>query len=229
MIKNIQSNEDIYARLSIGASTVFITLLILLHIIKSDVNPTWNFISEYQLGEFGWLMRLAFFSLAVSCFTLFMTIKKHIKSFIGKIGILLMLLSGIGFVIGGMFNPDPLTTIESELTTSGNLHQMGAMLDNIPIAAILILFSLISWSKSYKREKRLLIIGTIIPIIGSVIFIISMALLFPEDGIFGPNVKLGWPNRIMILSHSIWLILISYCSIRINNKQLLEQHMDAVK
>ena len=46
----------------IGA-IVFIALLVLLHIINTAVNPIWQPISEYALGNAGWLMNITFFSL----------------------------------------------------------------------------------------------------------------------------------------------------------------------
>ena len=62
-----QGNDVTMTKWSLWAGITFIILLALLHVIKPDIEPSWNFISEYQVGHFGWLMSLAFVSLALSC------------------------------------------------------------------------------------------------------------------------------------------------------------------
>jgi Protein of unknown function (DUF998) len=44
-----------------------------LHVLKPEMDPSWHMISEYALGRHGWIMRLAFISLAISCVALFFT------------------------------------------------------------------------------------------------------------------------------------------------------------
>jgi hypothetical protein len=46
---------------------------------------------------------------------------------------------------------------------------------------------------------------------------ISLVLLFavigimlPQAGGFGPDVWIGWPNRILMLSYGLWLMTVSY-------------------
>ena len=41
-----------------------VLLLGSLHLLEPEFNPSWRFLSQYELGEFGWLMRLAFLALA---------------------------------------------------------------------------------------------------------------------------------------------------------------------
>jgi hypothetical protein len=54
------------ARLSIASGVLFVLLLGSLHLLEPEFDPTWRFISEYALGNFGWMMRLAFLALATS-------------------------------------------------------------------------------------------------------------------------------------------------------------------
>jgi hypothetical protein len=39
-------------------------LLLGMHVLKPEIAPSWRFISEYALGDFGWLMHLAFLAFA---------------------------------------------------------------------------------------------------------------------------------------------------------------------
>ena len=52
------------ARLSFARAAMFTVLLAALHFIKPGLDPSWHFISEYAIGDYGWIMVLAFPSLA---------------------------------------------------------------------------------------------------------------------------------------------------------------------
>jgi hypothetical protein len=49
---------------SVGTG-MFLMILVVLHVVRPDLDPSWRFISEYELGPHGWLMDVAFISLAV--------------------------------------------------------------------------------------------------------------------------------------------------------------------
>lgn len=197
------------AKLAYVFGWMFILILAALHFIKPEIDPSWNFISEYQVGKFGWLMSVAFFSLALSCIFLTIGLWQQAKSILGKIGLLGLLAAASGMIIAGVFRTDPLNTSIDLITRSGELHQLGATLDQIPFAIILISLSLIR-NNPFWRNKKGLLIGLIALVwIGLFAFIISLALQFPADRVFGPNVIVGWQNRLMILTQAIWLIVIA--------------------
>ncbi|MFB3764984.1 MAG: DUF998 domain-containing protein [Methanotrichaceae archaeon] len=45
---------------------MFLILLIALHFIEPEFDPSRQLISEYELGNYGWLMSLAFISLGIA-------------------------------------------------------------------------------------------------------------------------------------------------------------------
>jgi hypothetical protein len=52
---------------SLAGAAVFLVLLGALHVITPELAPSWRFVSEYAIGENGWVMTLAFLSLSSSC------------------------------------------------------------------------------------------------------------------------------------------------------------------
>ena len=56
------------ARLSLGLSVAFLALLTMLHVLEPEFNSG-HLISEYQLGDYGFLMSLAFCLLGASALT----------------------------------------------------------------------------------------------------------------------------------------------------------------
>ena len=54
------------ALVSLAGGGLFTVLLAGLHLVKPELEPTWRFVSEYALGQAGWMMTCAFISLATS-------------------------------------------------------------------------------------------------------------------------------------------------------------------
>lgn len=181
----------------------FIILLALLHLIKPELAPSWNFISEYEVGRFGWVMQLAFLSLGLSCLFMVLALWKPLN-LAGKTGLLMLLLSAIGMIIAAVCKTDALNTPVELQTQAGKLHQLGAMLDQVPFAAILITIALFR-KKEWKLNRGLLILLMLLVWFGFVFFVGSVKAYFPADGKFGPNVPVGWQNRLMILTQAAWL------------------------
>ncbi len=205
------------ARLSLAAAAAFVVLLAALHVIKPELDPSWRFISEYEIGDHGWIMALAFLSLALSCVALFIAIRSQMRTIVGRIGLALLLLSAAGMIVAAIFTTDPIAG-ESARTTHGKLHELGAMLDVIPFAALIINLSL-ARNPAWFSARRSLLWTVGLPLIGNVVFIAALVAMLPIDGKFGPDVLIGWPNRLMILSHCGWLMTVAWRAIQLNRKK----------
>jgi len=67
------------AQISFLSATSFLVLLAALHFIKPEIDPSWRFISVYEIGNYGWIMSIAFLSSAFSNISLFISIRSQIK------------------------------------------------------------------------------------------------------------------------------------------------------
>jgi hypothetical protein len=143
------------ARLSFAAAATFLALLAALHLLKPEVDPSWRMVSEYEIGRYGWMMLLAFLSLAFSCVALVVAVRSQLRTVVGRIGLALLLVSASGMTIAAIFTSDPITASQSELTTHGNLHGMGALLGipSFPVAAALISRSLARYRASRATAR----------------------------------------------------------------------------
>ena len=192
---------------SLYTSLGFIIILTALHFIKPEIAPSWNFISEYEVGRFGWLMQTAFFSLALSCLLLVLALWKQLNV-VGKIGLIMLMIASAGMILAAIFKTDALNTPANLVTKSGKLHQTGAMLDQIPFAAILITIAFFR-KKDWHVNRLLLVIALVLVWFGFIYFIGSVKAQFPADGKFGPDVTVGWQNRLMIITQAVWLAIIA--------------------
>lgn len=198
------------SRLSLATTTIFIVLLAGLHILKPEIDPSWRFISEYAIGDYGWMMMLAFLSLAVSCLSLLVAIMAQVKTLAGRFGLLLLLITSVGMAIAGIFPTDPITTGRDAMTPNGKLHELGAMLDLMPFAAPLISWSLARHNPGWLSARRALAWTAGLPLLGLIVFMASVTFMLPSDGNFGPDVLVGWPNRMLILTYCIWMVTIAW-------------------
>jgi hypothetical protein len=207
------------ARLSFVAAAMFLVLLAALHFIKPDLDPSWRVISEYSIGNYGWMMVLAFLSLAVSCVSLFVAIRSQTRTTGGKIGLAFLLVAAAGLIIAAIFTTDPITASRDKLTTHGTLHGLGAALGiGFPIAAALVGWSL-ARNEAWSSARRSLLWAGGLAWIGFLVFALSMVVMFPDDGTFGPHVLIGWPNRFMMLAYSAWLMVIAWRAARLSRQR----------
>jgi len=195
------------ARVAIGASALFVLCLAALHVLRPDLDPSWHFISDYEVGEWGWVMRVAFLSLAAGCFGALAALLPHARGIVGRLGLLLLLVSGSGIGLAGLFAP----------STTNTLHEIGAMLDQLPLAALLISFSL--WrSKQWQSARWTLAWSLLVLWAGMAVFIGAMVVMQPsKDKPPSPDVLVGWPSRIFIVTHAAWLIPVAWCTARLGS------------
>lgn len=208
------------ARLSFAGAAAFLVLLVALHFIKPELDPSWRMISEYAIGRYGWVMVLAFLSLAFSCVTLFVAVRGQIRTTGGRIGLVLLLVCAAGMTIAAVFTADPITASRDELTTRGNLHGLGGLLGipGFPIAATLISRSL-ARNQAWSPARRSLLYVAALTWGGLLAFILSVALLLPQgNGGFGPDVPIGWPNRLLVLAYSVWLMVVAWQAIQLRRR-----------
>ena len=184
------------ALVSTAGTGIFLGILVVLHVLRPDLDPSWHFISEYELGPHGWLMHVAFISLAVGTTSVALAVVSQARSITGYLGIALLLISAAGMTLAGAFAP----------ASNNRLHDVGAMLDLVPFAALLLAWSL-SRNESWASTRVGLWAVALLPALGLLVFMVSMSILLSRNGGRpGPSVWVGWQNRFMILMQCIWLL-----------------------
>lgn len=191
---------------SVAGGAGFVALVALLHALKPGYNPNWRMISEYEIGRHGWVMRLAFFCLGTCCFAAVAALRSSVRTRGGGSGLVALVIAGIGLVMGGLFVADPINSTSDQLTTHGNLHGMSFFL-GVPgiLVAVTVLTVSLGRRPEWAAERRRLRLAAVGCWATLVVFLGVMAATF--DGKFGPDVPVGWPNRLMTLTWVIWLII----------------------
>src|SRR5690348_10039397 len=90
---------------------VFAALVALLHILESSYAPTTSTVSEYVLGQYGWVMTAAFFALVFGSAILTQTLQsRHILNRVSLVGLWFWTL---GTAIAGTVPTDLVQVQES--------------------------------------------------------------------------------------------------------------------
>jgi hypothetical protein len=218
--KPVMANSLTAARLTIAAAVIHLILLAALHIIKPDFDPSWRMVSEYSIGRYGWVMVLAFLFMALSCVYLFVAIRSQIGTKGGKIGLALLLIVAGALTAAALFKADPMTASKDALTTHGTLHGLASMIGvpGFPIAAMLISISLVRNQVWYTARRSLQWTANL-TWISVLLMLLTLAITLPmSGGKFGPDVLIGWPNRLVMLAYCVWLMTIAWRAIQLRRQ-----------
>jgi hypothetical protein len=208
------------ARWSLAAAATFVILLVALHFIKPGLDPSWHFISEYAIEDYGWIMVLAFLSLAVGYASLFVAIRSQLRTIAGRIGLAMLLFSALGLTLAAIFTTDPITVSANAVTTEGTLHNLGGTLGiAMPFAAVLIGWKL-ARNPAWSSARRPLLWATALALVAFLVSFLSLGVMVSwNGGEFGPEVLVGWPNRIETVAYSVWLMVVARQAIRVRSRR----------
>jgi hypothetical protein len=212
---------QVFAPLAIVGAAAFLGILLLLHFLEPEFDPTWRMISEYEIGHYGWLMTLAFFCWGSSVLGLVVALRSLLQTPAGNMGRWWFLLLGIVLFGAGIFTTNAITDPTPRL--SNTLHTLcGALVIlTFPIAATLVAGSL-ARNQTWRTVSRGLTWETRLVWLSLVLFFASIVVsraINPNAGRVGPEVFLGLPNRLMVVMYNIWLMVVARRALRLTGQK----------
>jgi hypothetical protein len=190
----------IAACLSLGLSVVFLALLTVLHVLEPEFNSG-HLISEYQLGDYGFLMSLAFCLLGASALLLALSLGPRLRTRGGHVGTWGLLVIGAAFFIAGVLPPVQTPAI------IGYLHGISGL---VAIFGSPIAFTLIGTSLTRNEARSLLsryLRCALVAWGGLGFFVVSLAVGSVTGQIetpLPPWVSLA--NRFLIVAYCVWFM-----------------------
>src|SRR6266511_1899543 len=107
---------------AIGTILCYQVLLAAEIYVRPDLDVARKPISEYAIGQFGWVMVSAFLLSALSYGSLLAAVRPYLSDRSGNTGAAILLVCTIGTVGVGVFIAEPITTPMTSLSTRGLLH-----------------------------------------------------------------------------------------------------------
>ncbi|HSO91181.1 MAG TPA: DUF998 domain-containing protein [Arthrobacter sp.] len=161
---------------------------------------SWRMLSEYSLGKYGVIMRLAFILGGTGVMASGVALWQP-AGFLSA-GLPLVALGPIG---AAFIDTDPVTTPRSEMTSRSKVHAgLGSLfILGFPIAATCAGIG----ASVHSMAGQLLAWAVIVPWAGLMWFL-GATLRFGRSGAVGkPDVFIGWPNRFNMLAYLAWVAL----------------------
>jgi hypothetical membrane protein len=122
------------ALLSLLCGVLSLLCLLILHLISPEFKPSWRMISEYALGQYKWLITAFFLLWGASSIFLSLFLWNVVTTTWAKVGVIFLFISGIGEIMGGLFD------------VKHKWHGFAFLLGvpSLPIAALLIGYNVIN-------------------------------------------------------------------------------------
>jgi Protein of unknown function (DUF998) len=195
------------AQSAFAASGISIALLVVLHLVKPELDPSWRTVSEYAIGRHGWLMTACFIAQSLGCAALFIAIRSQARHWVGYIGLFFLLAAAVGPAMAAIFPSDLITTPPAEVSDTGRMHSIAGIIGipSLPIAAILLSLHLTRQS-GWSAKRSQVLVSALVAVLSLLIMLVTVAALMPKDGSFGPDFPIGWPNRLQMLAYCGWVM-----------------------
>jgi len=184
------------AVIAIFLVSCFALAVIGLHFLRPDYDPLQRFISEYAVGPYGVVMRLAFFCLSAGSvalvISLYISIPRSARSYTALI---LLLGWSICVFIAGIF---PTDLVGSAETPSGNIHDKASLIGFVSI--ILASFFLLRFRRDerWKKYYRSSLLLSVLIMVTFLAFMASIILDFTFIGLI---------QRLFIILVLSWLVI----------------------
>lgn len=186
------------AALALVGFSTWVVVVVLLHALQSDLDPLVHFISEYAVGEGGWLMKVAFFFFAAGqaglVAALLFGVPRPARS---GTGVVLLAISCVGILGAGTFDT---VLLGSPITREGALHGLSSVLTFFTAVPGMILVS-----RRLRSARRLH--GKYRVLLGLAWLVLALLLAFA----FGfPIEPAGIAQRLFITAMFAWLLLCAH-------------------
>ena len=211
---------EVTAILTITTGILSLLCLLALHFVSPEFKPAWRMISEYALGKHKWMLTSFFLLWGLSSICLSILLWDVVESPLAKVGILFLFISGIGEIMGGLFD------------LKHKHHGLAFLLGvpALPVAAMILEYSLIKL-EGWNNYSAILIISSHATWISLIIMAVAMEVMFSglkKAGITmskdaPPLAKMpenviavsDYANRLLELCYILWLIVIAYISLKV--------------
>jgi hypothetical protein len=188
-----------YANISFAGIVYYIFVIIILHILRPDVNPLSQLTSDYAYGPFSILMITAYFGMSLGSLALVIGLNRAVSRPARSLfGLIFMGVWAVGLLIAGII---PLFPNLAQQTIAETIYRINAPLH---VASLAIGAFLVSWrfkQDDYWRSSSGILL--ILSIIMLVLFI-GVGITTATGSVIG-----GIGQRLFIASALTWLSLTS--------------------
>ncbi|RYG53113.1 MAG: DUF998 domain-containing protein [Chitinophagaceae bacterium] len=200
------------ANCTIAFGITSLASLLALHFKSSEFKPAFRMVSEYALGGHKWLLTVFFICWGLCSISSGLMLWNVVNSGWAKVGVVLLIVTGVGAIMGGLFD------VQHKL--HGLSFAIGVPF--LPVAALLISYHLIK-NPDWQNYRTVMLLSSHLVWISLVFMAVSMFLLFSSlksaginygpdsppltalpEGVTGIN---GWANRLLVVCYILYPLI----------------------
>lgn len=205
---------SLLATLTIISGALSLLCLLALHFVSPEFHPGWRMVSEYALGKHKRMLTFFFTFWFLSSVLVACMLWPIVTTKWATFGVVLIVISGIGALMGGLFD------------VKHKLHGLAFLLGvpTLPVGALLVAYNLIQ-QESWAMYRSQILLSTHAIWISLILLAATMMLIFsgfkkagiawdenseaPErlpDGVIGIN---GYFNRLLVICYIGWAMVMA--------------------
>jgi hypothetical protein len=196
------TTQTLAATYSVAAVLVAVFLVVVLHRVEPEYDPSWRMLSEYSLGRYGVLMRVAF--LAGGSAVVASAVALSGAAFPASVALVIVALGPLG---AAFVDTDPITTPLADRSRRNNIHTaLGSLfILGFPLAATVT-------GVAAGREPSIgpvLAWASIAPWLALAWFLGATVRYSRQHSEASAEVQIGWPNRVSMLVYLGWVVVVA--------------------
>jgi hypothetical protein len=203
------ASVSIAADYSLGATALAVALVVLLHWLEPEFDPSWRMLSEYSLGRYGVLMRVVFLAAGTGVIAVAIALVLSRSAWPASLGLVLVAIGPLG---AAFIDTDPITTPRTAMSRRSNVHAaLGSLfILGFPLAATIAGIS----AAGDPAVGPVLAGASVVPWIALAWFLGTSVCSARSDVLGAPDVRIGWPNRVSMLAYLGWVALAAVTMLR---------------
>lgn len=199
--------------IALAATAVSAVMLVALHFLNPEAHLSWHMVSEYANGRQPWVLTVVFLAWGVASWSLVAALGPLWSTWIGRIGLVFLILAGVGQVMGGVFD------------LNHKLHGLAFAIGvpSLTIAAVLVTLALrhsgsemplwpahLSWISFVAMAVAMFMFMSSLSRAGIDLTAEPQTLTELPEGVTAWN---GWANRLLFGSSYLWLVMAARATI----------------
>jgi hypothetical protein len=192
-----------------GSAALAVLLLVVLHILRPDLDPSWHVVSEYANGPHGWLMTITFAALAAGCTAMVVLLLPVADSWPIRVGTILLALAATGLAMAALFPADIVQDPMPPVSWTGSMHSVASLLGNptLLIGMLVLAFALPGYAP-WEGTGSILLALAVIAWLSFIAMMVGLFVFLPQ-GTGGLGALVGYGNRLLVAAYAGWLIAAS--------------------
>ena len=195
--------NTVAAYTTLSSVVYYAVAVIILHLLRTDFDPSYRYLSEYAVGPYGALMTSTFFVLSIGSIALSVGLWRSVASKLRFVpGLLSWLTWACAVFFAGVFTGDLQGTPH---TRNGEVHeQMGMIAFPAAALGVVLISAALCWEEKWNPVWRTAIVLSIVVVVSLLVF----------DRAGQANLG-GLDQRIFLAATLIWMSILGRNLVRL--------------